>query len=93
MQLSSNSNRIIHNLTLENREKLNLTGVKDVNSFDDRQIVAVTEMGYLTIKGSSLHINKFDTGNGELNINGKIKELIYTNKNISHLNFIEKLFK
>lgn len=94
MQISSNNNnKIIHNLLLENREKLNLTGVNDVSNFDDKQIIAVTEMGYLTIKGSSLHINKFDTDNGELNVTGKVKELIYANKKIGHLNFMEKLFK
>lgn len=93
MQFSPNSKNAIHNLLLENREKLNLTGVRDVNNFDEKQIVAVTEMGYLTIKGHSLHINKFDTRNGELNVVGKINELIYANKKIGHLNFIEKLFK
>ena len=93
MQLSSNNKNIIHNILLENREKLNLTGVNDVNNFDEKQIVAATKLGYLTIKGRSLHINKFDTDNGELSVTGKINELIYANKKISHLNFMEKLFK
>ena len=93
MQFSPNSKSSVHNLLLENWEKLNLTGVKDVNNFDDKQIVAITEMGYLTIKGHSLHISKFDTNNGELNVVGKVNELVYANKKISHLNFIEKLLK
>ena len=42
MQFSPNSKSSVHNLLLENREKLNLTGVKDVNNFDDKQIVAIT---------------------------------------------------
>ena len=82
MQFSPNSKSSVHNLLLENREKLNLTGVKDVNNFDDKQIVAITEMGYLTIKGNSLHISKFDTNNGELNVVGKVNELVYANKKI-----------
>lgn len=93
MQISSNNKTLIHNVVLENREKLSLTGVNDVSNFDDKQIVAKTEMGFITIKGHSLKISKFDTHNGELDIKGKIYELTYANKKMSHLNFIERLFR
>jgi len=89
----SNKKETVHNMVLENRKKLSLTGINDVNSFDNTQITAFTEAGYLTIKGSSLHISKFNTSNGELNITGKIDELAYSNKQKSHLNFMEKIFK
>ena len=46
------------NIVLENREKLTLTGILDVFSFDDQIIIIETELGLLTIKGNDLKINK-----------------------------------
>ena len=45
------------NIVLENREKLNITGIVDVLSFDDQIIIIETELGLLTIKGEDLKIN------------------------------------
>ena len=44
-------NSIMQNLILENREKLTITGVLDVLSFDDQIVILETELGLLTIKG------------------------------------------
>ncbi len=88
------NNKVSHNIILENRNKLSISGVNDVDSFDDKQISAFTEMGFLTIKGSNLHINKFNTQNGELNLSGKIDSLLYSNREkVSTTNLISKLFK
>ena len=88
------NNKISHNIILENRNKLSISGVNDVDSFDDKQISAFTEMGFLTIKGSNLHINKFKTQNSELNISGKIDSLLYSQREkFSTTNLISKLFK
>ena len=46
-----------HNLILEDRAKLTLTGVTDVDCFDERMINLFTGLGELTIKGRNLHIN------------------------------------
>ena len=43
---------VIQNLVLENREKLNVSGVLDVLSFDDQIVMVETELGLLTIKGA-----------------------------------------
>lgn len=45
----------VHNLMMENREKLTVSGVIDVDSFCEDTIVLYTDMGTLTIKGSDLH--------------------------------------
>ena len=89
-----NNTNIIQNLVLENRNKLSISGVNDVDSFDEKQISAFTEMGFLTIKGSNLHINRFNTQNGELNLSGKIDSFCYSNREkMSTTSFISKLFK
>ena len=49
---------IIQNLILENREKLTISGVNDVLSFDDQVVVVETDLGLLTVKGENIRVNK-----------------------------------
>ena len=45
-----------HNLIMENRNRLTVSGVSDVDSFDEQTVVIFTGMGELTVRGSDLHI-------------------------------------
>ena len=83
------------NVLLENRKKLEMSGVEDVVSFNDLQIVAKTTLGLFTIKGTKLHIEKFNTKTKELNIKGTVNELKYSNDDSKrdNKNFLSKLFK
>ena len=49
--INNNNTSVIQNLILENREKLNVSGVLDVLSFDDQVVIIETELGLLTVKG------------------------------------------
>ncbi|MEG0017618.1 MAG: sporulation protein YabP [Hydrogenoanaerobacterium sp.] len=68
-----------HNLILEDRRTLTVSGVEDIDSFDEENIVLFTDMGELTVKGEGLHINKLSVDTGELNVEGDVHSLIYTN--------------
>lgn len=89
-----NSN-IIQNLIMENREKLNITGVLDVLSFDDQIIIVETELGLLTVKGDNLRINKLSTDTEEVVVEGNIFNLAYSEKTTTgkDSSFLSKLFK
>ena len=65
------------NIILEDRARLSVTGVLDVDSFDDRQIVAKTVKGTLIMRGSDLHIDKLSLDTGELIVTGLITDLGY----------------
>ena len=65
-------NNIIQNLVLENRNKLSISGVKDVLSFDDQVVIMETELGLLTIKGIDLKINKLSIDTQEVIVVGEI---------------------
>lgn len=67
-----------HNLIMENRKKLTLTGVSDIDSFDEETVIVYTELGELTIRGADLHINKIDVDMGELELEGEISSMSYT---------------
>ena len=70
------------NITLENRKRLTLTGVEEVISFDDEKILLNTKLGFLTIKGSELKMNKLDVQNGDVIIIGNISSIVYSSKEV-----------
>lgn len=66
-----------HNIILEDRERLSVSGVEDVESFDERQIIMRTSKGNLILRGNDLHIDKLSLETGELTVTGLIVELGY----------------
>jgi sporulation protein YabP len=84
------------NIVLENREKLNITGIVDVLSFDDQIIIIETELGLLTIKGEDLKINKLSIDTSDFMVDGKINSLTYSSSDSSiskNKNILSKIFK
>ena len=66
---------VIQNLILENRQKLSISGVNDVLSFDDQVVMVDTELGLLTVKGENLKINKLSIDTSEVIVEGDINYL------------------
>jgi len=91
----SNNISVIQNLVLENREKLTVTGVLDVLSFDDQMVIVETELGLLTIKGEGLRINKLSIDTSEVIVEGEIYNLSYSEKELDKKSgsLLGKLFK
>lgn len=84
----------VQNLILENREKLTISGVLDVLSFDDQIVILETELGMLTIKGEDLRINKLSIDTQDVIIEGSIMSLSYSEKeDKKSSNFLGKIFK
>ena len=73
---------ILQNLILENREKLSISGVLDVLSFDDQIVIVETELGLLTVKGEGLRINKLSIDTSEVIVEGEISNLAYSEKDL-----------
>ncbi len=67
-----------HNVLMENRKKIALTGVLDIDSFNEQGIIVLTELGVLIVKGEDLHINKLNVDSGDVSIEGNIASLTYT---------------
>jgi sporulation protein YabP len=84
-----------HNVLIEAREKLTITGVRDVISFDENTIILNTEMGGLVLKGTDLHINKLNVEDGNLSIEGYVIACDYTDKTDSKKSggFFSNIFK
>ena len=67
-----------HKLILSSRRTGTITGVSDVISFDITEILLETEQGMLMIKGSDLHVNRLTLEKGEVDIEGRIDSLAYS---------------
>ena len=67
-----------HRLQLLRREQGSFTGVRDVNSFDEKEISLVTEEGILTVHGEGLHVTRLDLEKQEVDIQGRVDSLVYS---------------
>ena len=86
---------VIQNLLLENRNKLSISGVLDVISFDDQIVIVETDLGLLTVKGDNLRINKLSLDTSEVIIEGEILSLSYSQKDLEKKgeSLLSKIFK
>lgn len=82
------------NIILEDREKLNVSGVLDVEEFCEEKILLETTLGFLEVLGADLHMNKLSVETGELTIEGEISSLTYTEENTQPKgSLISRLFR
>lgn len=75
---SDNNTQASQRLVLTNRQSLGVDGVSDVMSFDESGAVLKTVKGTLMIDGEELHVTKLDIANGNVEIEGKINGLIFS---------------
>lgn len=66
-----------HHLILEEREHLTVSGVEEVESFDENTIVMDTAQGVLIVRGEGLHIEKLSLDGGDLKVEGTVEALSY----------------
>lgn len=66
-----------HHVVLEERRHLTVSGVEDVERFDETTIVLATSQGAMTISGADLHIEKLSLDGGDLKVEGEIESLVY----------------
>ena len=69
-----------HDVFIKSRRRLEMTGISDVSSFDEEEIVVQADSFGVSIEGENLKIEKFNSENGELILNGSINGLFYYSK-------------
>lgn len=70
--------KIPHSVIIENRASISFTGVRDMGSFDEQSVVLYTDYGEINLRGSKLHINKLSLDTNEVDIDGSIEAVVYT---------------
>lgn len=69
-----------HTLLLENRNKLTITQVEDVDTFDENKVVLYTAEDTVVVEGYDLHIQKLDVTGGDLMLGGEVTGILYTGR-------------
>ena len=64
-------------IAIRSRKHIDVTGVVDVMSFDDRSVSMMTELGEMTVEGEGLKVGTLDTDKGIVSVDGKISAVIY----------------
>ena len=82
-----------HHLLLEGRERLSISGVEEVESFDENTIVMVTCQGALVVRGDRLHIEKLSLDGGDLKVEGAIDSLTYEEAGRPRGSLFSRLFR
>ena len=81
-----------HRLELMGRERLTVSGVEDVERFDETGIVMATGAGTLVVTGEGLHIGKLSLDGGELHVDGRIDSISYEEDGGQRGGFLQRLF-
>ena len=82
-----------HNVIVEGRERLSISGVEDVERFDEESMVVYTSKGMLIVRGSDLHVEKLSLEGGELMVEGTIHSLRYEEETKEKGSLLARLFK
>lgn len=84
-----------HDVVMRSRRLLDITGVKQVESFDNEEFLLETVMGFLAIRGQNLQMKNLDVDKGIVSIKGKVFDIVYLDEQHSEKakGFFSKLFK
>ena len=74
---TTKSNMVDHDVIMRGRKLLDITGVKQVESFDNEEFILETVMGFLSIRGQNLQMKNLDVEKGIVSIKGKVFDLVY----------------
>lgn len=81
-----------HHILLESRNSLTISGVEEVESFDENNITMHTNQGTLVVLGEGLHIEKLSLDGGDLKVEGQVDSLAYEDLSTNHGGFLSRLF-
>ena len=82
-----------HNLILEERGSLTVTGVEDIDSFDDQTVVIYTGLGELTVRGIQVHIQRMYEQAVVLVLQGQVYALTYADQPAVRGGFFARIFR
>ena len=81
-----------HKLTLDSRSRLTMTGVTEVESFDEELVVLHTTRGTLVVRGTGLHLQLLSLDGGQVHVDGMVESLTYEDDSAERAGFFARLF-
>lgn len=93
MEEKSYNPQVQHNIVMEGRSRLVLSGIKEIESFEEESVSLITSKGNLTVRGNDMKMESYNSEVGDLVINGNIYALVYTNESQNNKGFFGRIFK
>ena len=81
-----------HKVTLDGRSRLNMTGITEVESFDEGMVVLHTTRGTLVVRGQGLHLQLLSLDGGQVHVDGTVDSLTYEDTARDAGGFLTRLF-
>ena len=82
-----------HHIVLEEREQLSVSGVEEVESFDEASVVLNTNRGTIIIRGEGLHLQMLSLDGGQVSVDGLVDSIQYENDAQTSGSFFSRLFR
>ncbi len=92
-QLRTNRADLPHNIIMENRAKISISGVENAESYNENEVVLDTSKGILIIRGEALTLSKLNLDSGEITVGGRVSDLEYVEPRKSGGSILGKIFK
>lgn len=86
------SENTLHDVIMECRKKATMTGISDVESFDEETVIAQSDCGEITVHGHNLKISRLSVENGDMVVEGEIDSLVYSEGRAKG-GFISRVFR
>ena len=94
MDKSKDIQVLSHNIQITDRKKMQMNGIKKIESFSKEEFFLQSVMGYILIKGEELELIKLDTSGGNIFIKGKIDSVVYLDESKKKKeSLVSRLFK
>ena len=77
MEETKRLDRKAHKVTIDERQRLTVTAVEDMDSFNENEVIFLTGAGMMTVTGEDLHVNRLNLDDGTIVIEGTIESLDY----------------
>lgn len=84
---------VSHKIVLTDRSRLEITGVEEVESFDENTIIMSTSRGSLIVRGDGLHIETLSLDGGALKVDGTVESLTYEDVERDRGGLLSRLFR
>lgn len=81
-----------HTLYIDNRNKLVLTGVTDVGSFNEENLQIIASLGEINVTGENLQVTKLSLESGEMTVEGRIISVAYSDAPKKGSGFFGRVF-
>ena len=91
-KFQNTEDRLPHELRMDNRARLSISGVKEVESFDESVVVLKTVRGLLVIRGEGLQLQALSIDGGQVSVHGSIDSLTYEEEQKT-AGFFKRLFR